>query len=148
MSVASKTEGAPLPIRVPLTLLTMLFPNLMLPAATLRYAPNETMLTGRIVRGQFQQPDGRWDWHTLLKLEHAVDVEADCEVPLNVTEVCIYEIQLLPQNAEVARALTAARECIVEVAGEIFHGYHERHPSLIIMTVSGLRVTSHSCASR
>lgn len=133
---APHTVDRSLPVRVSLSLIARIFPKLLLPAATLRYAPHETILSGRVAHDKFQQPDGRSVRLTLLTLEQGVDVEADGDDAYHVTEVSIHEIQLRPQTPEVSRALKAARGRMVEVEGEIFHGDNECHARPIMMNVT------------
>jgi hypothetical protein len=119
--------------------ITIVFAGLINADQLLRYEPAVSELSGKLIKGKFQHPNGEWVNYWFLRLNSPVEIKADNEEnSFNESESGIKEIQLYSFDKKLINQLNNNRNKNVKVKGTIFHSHTAWHVRPLVMEVQQL----------
>ncbi|HAT40761.1 MAG TPA: hypothetical protein DCS87_03430 [Rheinheimera sp.] len=105
----------------------------------LQYGPKQVELTGQIVCGKREHPNGELFDFCLIQLAKPVSIAADSDNEFNTREESISEIQVFSDDSSISTAIAEKRDRKVTVKGELFHEHTAWHVRKIVMDVKEIR---------
>jgi hypothetical protein len=127
-------------MRFLIALLVVAFPAFALADQTLHYEPAVVQVTGTLVKGKHEHPNGTWFDILLLKLNEPASIKGDGEKEsMNVSENHITEIQISSTDNAILKKAGGMNGKKVVLTGTLFHSHTAWHVRELVMMVTSLK---------
>jgi hypothetical protein len=124
---------------VALFILALVIPNFGRADQILQYEPSVVEVSGKLIKGKFQHPNGNWIDFLFLKLDTPAEIIADGKNLINVSERGIKEIQLYSNKSKARKILNKKSGKHVHVKGTVFHSHTAWHVRPLVMDVMEIK---------
>ena len=105
----------------------------------LQYEPSVVEVSGTLVKGKQEHPNGTWFDFLLLKLPQPMSIKGDGEADsINVSEDHITEIQVSSADEALLKKVWSMKQKKMTLKGTLFHSHTAWHVRELVLMVTAI----------